>query len=587
VTVDAAAIQLATRRAADYDAASSIVRGCGMLFRPWKLSSPARVMACAAVVTCALGTVPSVRAQPVQTAAVQRLAERVATEGKVRVIVGLNLPARADGLLRANERSQQRANIRAAQNAVADQLLAGTAARLHTRFDTIPFLAAEVDAAAMARLRTSPLVRHLQEDRLARPTLLQSAPLVGATTAWSRGHTGAGWTVAVLDTGVDQTHSFLAGKVVSEACYSSNFSSSEYTSQTLCPGGATATTAAGSAAPCAGGCEHGTHVAGIAAGGTAQDGSHGVARDAGIIAVQVFSYFPAHGTVLSWTSDQVLALERVYALRDSYKIAAVNLSLGGGRYSGACDGDDPATKTAIDNLRSVGIATVVAAGNNGWTTSISAPACISSAISVAASCDVADGGYCTGVDGIAGYSNMADLVSLVAPGSVITSAVPGGGYAAWHGTSMATPQVAGAWAVLKQAQPGLGVTEALALLRSNGVSLADTRSGGSVTGLRRIDVGFLEPTGFTLSVSRTGTGAGSVASADGHINCGSACDRLYTGNPTVTLTATAAAGSVFTGWSGDCAGSAASCSVSMTAARSVSASFATAFTLQVARAGAA
>jgi hypothetical protein len=528
-------------------------------------------------------------AQPAATAALDRLATRAATEGSVRVIVGLNLPAQAEGRLLADTVVQQRASIRAAQNAAVNQLLMGTASRAHARFDTIAFLAIEADANALARLRSSPLVRHIQEDRLATPSLLQSNPLIHATTAWSHGHTGAGWAVAVLDTGVDKTHPFLAGKVVSEACYSSNFSHPDHpqhSSQTLCPGGATATTAAGSAMPCDGLCAHGTHVAGIAAGGSAPNGSHGVAKDARIIAVQVFSYFPAYGNVMSWSSDQIKGLERIYALRGTHNIAAVNMSLGGGQFSSTCDNDDPATKSAIDNLRSVGIATVIAAGNNGWRTSISAPACISSAVSVASSCDVGDGGYCaTGMDGIAGYSNMAGFVSLVAPGSVITSAVPGGGYAGWHGTSMATPQVAGAWAVLKQAQPAIGVTDALALLKNEGLTVNDTRSGGSVTGLARVDLGFLVPSEHTLSVSKAGTGAGTVASADGHITCGSVCDHRYAGGPTVTLSATAAPGSVFTGWSGDCAGGAAACTVDMTAARSVTASFATAYTLTVAKAG--
>ncbi len=554
--------------------------------KPWR---PAATLA--AAVAGLAGFAAGAFAQPAPSPALDRLTARAAAEGSVRVIVGLNLSVQPEGRLQAGQVLQQRTGIRAMQNAAVNQLLTGTAARAHARFDTIPFLAADVDATALARLRLSPLVRHIQEDLLAAPSLLQSNPLIHAHNAWARGLTGAGRAVAVLDTGVDGTHPFLAGKVVSEACYSTNFSHPDYpqhSSQTICPGGVTDSTAAGSAMPCAGQCAHGTHVAGIVAGGAAPDGSSGVAKDASIIAVQVFSYFPAFGTVMSWTSDLIKGLERVYALRSTYDIAAVNLSLGGGQFSAACDDDDPATKAAIDNLRSAGIATVAAAGNDGWRTSINAPACISSAISVASSCDLADGGYCAaGVNGIAGYSNMASFVSLVAPGSVITSAVPGGGYASWHGTSMAAPQVAGAWAVLRQAQPGLGVADALALFRGHGLATDDTRSGGVVTGLTRVDLAFLEPSGHTLAVGRAGTGTGTVVSADGHITCGSDCEYRYTGEPTVTLTATAAPASVFAGWSGDCAGTAATCSVTMTATRAVTAGFASAHTLDVTRAGAA
>ena len=59
----------------------------------------------------------------------------------------------AEGLLKAPEVTRQRLSIKAAQVAVLDRLLAGTAAKAHARFDTIPFFAAEVDANAMARQR--------------------------------------------------------------------------------------------------------------------------------------------------------------------------------------------------------------------------------------------------------------------------------------------------------------------------------------------------------------------------------------------------------------------------------------------------
>ena len=78
---------------------------------------------------------------------------------------------------------------------------------------------------------------------------------------------GLGQAVAILDTGVDKNHPFLSGKVVSEACYSSN--DSFYSATSVCPGGVTESTAVDSALNCdpaVAGCFHGTHVAGIAAG---------------------------------------------------------------------------------------------------------------------------------------------------------------------------------------------------------------------------------------------------------------------------------------------------------------------------------
>lgn len=80
-----------------------------------------------------------------------------------------------------------------------------------------------------------------------------------------------------------------------------------------------------------------------------------------------------------------------------------------------------------------------------------------------------------------------------------------------------------------------------------------------------------------LTVSRGGAGAGSVAASGGGIDCGATCSALYTRTtetaPSVTLTATAATGSTFTGWSGACSGST-TCVVTMDAARSVEATFA-------------
>jgi hypothetical protein len=79
----------------------------------------------------------------------------------------------------------------------------------------------------------------------------------------------------------------------------------------------------------------------------------------------------------------------------------------------------------------------------------------------------------------------------------------------------------------------------------------------------------------TLSVSKSGSGSGTIASAPAGINCGLACAADYAYITPVTLTATAAdANQKFTGWTGDCSGTAATCVVSVDRARTVGASFA-------------
>src|SRR6185295_2422399 len=76
----------------------------------------------------------------------------------------------------------------------------------------------------------------------------------------------------------------------------------------------------------------------------------------------------------------------------------------------------------------------------------------------------------------------------------------------------------------------------------------------------------------TLSVTRSGSGSGTVTSAPAGINCGASCSQTFSPGTAVTLTATPAAGSTFAGWSGACAGTGA-CNVTVTAPTAVTATF--------------
>ena len=95
-------------------------------------------------------------------------------------------------------------------------------------------------------------------------------------------------------------------------------------------------------------------------------------------------------------------------------------------------------------------------------------------------------------------------------------------------------------------------------------------------------------TTFALAVTKSGTGTGTVTSSPPGINCGSTCNASYNSGTSVTLTAAAASGSTFGSWGGACSGTATSCTVSMTAARNVTATFnssSASFTLSVTKAG--
>ncbi len=395
--------------------------------------------------------------------------------GTVRVIVELRTEFQPEGILRTSTAVQkQRRDIASSQESLLRET-PGILTDSIKRFDYVPYLAFETSVTGLDHLRTSAEVTNIFEDVAVPPTLAESVPLIGAPAAWTAGFSGAGQTVAILDTGVDKSHSFLAGKVVSEACFST--SSFAQSSSSVCPGGVSASTSVGAGVNCSTsvtGCDHGTHVAGIAAG----KGSSfsGVARDANLIAIQVFSRFDSFSTctsgppcALTFTSDQIKGLERVFALRSTFNIASVNMSLGGGQFSSNCDSQPQ--KAAIDNLRSVGIATVIASGNDGFKSAISAPGCISSAISVGST---GDGSGATGLNAVSSFSNSASFLNLLAPGNLIRSSVPGDSFANFQGTSMATPHVAGAWAVLKSKSPGASVSEVYAALRDTGLQVTDT-----------------------------------------------------------------------------------------------------------------
>ncbi|MEH6591124.1 MAG: S8 family serine peptidase [Halioglobus sp.] len=418
----------------------------------------------------------------------QRFVDIANQHGKVRVIVAYRQDASTAGNRKTKiEKTSQRVAAK----------LQGLGIRPLREFHRTAAGVYSVSLSELDSLLALDEVIHVYEDSLNEPTLVQSKALINAGLSHNFGMTGAGAIVAILDTGIEGTHSAFGNRVIEEACFSTN--DSDYNSSNLCPSGSSAPnrqiTQIGSGAAALNkctdvDCSHGTHVAGIAAGNDST--ITGVAPDADIIAVQVFSRFPSDAQcgagkapcVLAYDSDIQSGLEYVADLTDgtlnSYNIAAVNMSLGGGAYNVSCDAF-VAYSTTIDDLSSLGVAVVVASGNDGNPGHIGAPACVTNAFSVGSVRDT--------TDVVSSWSNgHSSLLDILAPGQVIKSALPGGAYGGKNGTSMAAPHVAGSFALLKAYNGTLTLNEMKLLLTTHSEAVIDTRPNPSLT-YPRLDIG--------------------------------------------------------------------------------------------------
>jgi subtilisin family serine protease len=463
------------------------------------------------------------RAEVAARASFDPLIAKAKPSGSVRAMVRLQARFTVDALSDADRRAEQRREIASAREELVAVLPEGSYRVGHTFDDDVPYFSVELTVPALEALRDSGKAAHVKEVARDRPTLAQSGPLVEATEAAALGFTGAGQTVAVLDTGVDAAHPFLAGKVVAEACI--NLVTSTCPTGGAIGGSGEVSWGPGAAAPCtyaAQGCQHGTHVAGIVAGsGGTFNGStfSGIAPGASLLAINVFS--PDAGSdcandpnledpcPMSFEDDQIAALKVLYESANTLDLAAVNMSLGGQAYSDSntCVNANIERALVIGMLLFVqDVPTVVSSGNNGFSNSISAPACIPWAVSV---------GSVDNSDNVAATSNSDDYLWLLAPGVSVTSSF-GGTFSGASGTSMAAPHVAGALAVLSEKAPAASSLKLLVNMQSTGKLVTDPKNAVTTPRLRLLaSLVSLGETGFDTAYSEILTGGKVVSEGVG------------------------------------------------------------------------
>ncbi|MFW5972966.1 MAG: S8 family serine peptidase [Bacteroidota bacterium] len=296
----------------------------------------------------------------------------------------------------------------------------------------------------MPRIAALDYVAAVHEDVIVRKTDESSNRVIRADEARTvLGATGEGIRVAVIDTGVDYTHPALGGGIGPEFKVIGGYDFVDDDTDPMDGNG------------------HGTHVAGIVAG---DDGSEflGVAPAASLLAYRVLNddgLGPVSGVIAA--IEHALDPDGNPATDDGAHV--INLSLGG---SG---NPDDAGSVAVDNATIAGAVCVVAAGNEGRAYSIGSPGASRLAVTVGAT---------DNFDALATFSSRGpasitfeNKPDVMAPGVAIRSSLPGGAYAAINGTSMATPHVAGAAALLLQRHSGWSPADVKSALMLSAIDL--------------------------------------------------------------------------------------------------------------------
>jgi len=479
------------------------------------------------------------------------VARAVDQHGSAKVMIVFRDPGSPHARL-----AQAVSRIRAARSQVLAS--AGGGFRPTARWDAVNAVSGRITAQGLERLADDPSILRIGLDGGAGHTAdSQSTPLIHADQAQALGFTGAGVTVGILDSGIDENHPDLHDAIAGEHCIND------------CPRGPDSAQDQGG---------HGTNVSGIIASrGTIAP--IGIAPAAKLVMVKMID---RNGRFQS--ADQIISSLNWLALnRPDVKV--VNMSIvTGALFTGDCDSATAwtmAISAAVATLHSAGVTLFASAGNDGSLRQMAAPACMRDVVSVGAVSDSAygtDQGFCrdrSAADRVTCFSDSGTTLDLLAPGALITSTglrSQGSPISTYIGTSQASPHAAGTAALMLQAQPTLSPDQLLLTLAATGRPITDWRNHRVTPRIDALAAVTAQVVDHTLTISKAGTGQGTVKSNPAGIDCGAACARTYPFGTRIRLTATPAAGFELTRWSGDCSGRLA-CTLWMGADRSATAVF--------------
>jgi hypothetical protein len=385
--------------------------------------------------------------------------ERVAAEGRVRVLVSRKPGPEASGL------------------EVVRSLSGG---RLLTGWLT---------PGGLSRLGSDGATRAVVLDRVVRPAGQVGTAQIGADRLLAAGLTGAGRAIGIVDTGVDLYHPDLGGSASGPGRVAGGWNFADGNADVNdCDG-------------------HGTAVAGVAA------GEQGVAPGASVVALKVFG--ARDGCAGAWASDVLAAVEWALDRRQELRLDVLNLSLADDRVrTDFCDAEDPVSSELFSRARAEGVAVVAASGNSGRAEALAWPACHADVVGVGmvyssgqgptswnGGADCTDA--VTGPDVVPCASNGGAALSLLAPGvRWVAPAAGGGRHTTFSGTSAAAPAAAASLLLARQVSLPRDPLLSADLLRLAGVPVTDARTGRTAP---RIDIGaaYLSPSPVSGPCERT------------------------------------------------------------------------------------